>query len=164
MNIELKKIKYAAFASEETSCFTAEIWIDGKKEGTVSNDGHGGSDNLHPWQLGKRIDEYAKTLPQRDVSDIYDDGKKHFMEESAETLIGDLLNDFLAAKELKRLLSKKVVYKTVGEKSFYSTRSLDADRLAKCIANPLKMLAPVGVEKIILNTMPINEAIALYRA
>ena len=30
MNLELKSIKYTEWMSEETLCFTANLWVDGK--------------------------------------------------------------------------------------------------------------------------------------
>lgn len=41
MKVELKNIKIAKFASEETLCFEATIYIDGKRSGTVKNNGWG---------------------------------------------------------------------------------------------------------------------------
>ena len=46
MKIELKNIKLAQFASQETNCYQASIYVDGKKSGTVRNDGQGGADLL----------------------------------------------------------------------------------------------------------------------
>lgn len=43
--IILKNLKYAAFASEETSCFSATVYCDGKRLCTARNDGHGGCDS-----------------------------------------------------------------------------------------------------------------------
>jgi len=57
MKIELKNIKHAEFASQETNCYEATIYINGKREGLVSNDGQGGCDNVTPWQLAREIDE-----------------------------------------------------------------------------------------------------------
>ena len=53
MKIELKNIYYAEFASFETSCYKATIYIDGKKVGTVNNDGQGGTDNVQPWAVAQ---------------------------------------------------------------------------------------------------------------
>lgn len=38
----LKNLKVCEWASEETTCFTATMYVDGKRVGEVSNDGHGG--------------------------------------------------------------------------------------------------------------------------
>ena len=42
MRIELKNVKHVESMSEETECFTANLYVDGKKIGAVSNRGHGG--------------------------------------------------------------------------------------------------------------------------
>jgi len=38
--IELRGIKRTAWASEETHCYQATLYVDGEKWGTVSNQGH----------------------------------------------------------------------------------------------------------------------------
>ena len=45
--LSLTAIKICKWASEETMCFTANICLDGKKEGYVSNSGHGGCNEMH---------------------------------------------------------------------------------------------------------------------
>ena len=67
MKIELKKKKVCKWASEETICFQAELWIDGKNCGMVSNDGKGGA---HRFDMSKEFrptlaqaEAYCKTLP-----------------------------------------------------------------------------------------------------
>jgi hypothetical protein len=42
MEIELKKVKICKFMSEETTCYKAEVWVDGEKAGYAENEGHGG--------------------------------------------------------------------------------------------------------------------------
>jgi hypothetical protein len=39
---ELKNVKIAEWASEETTCFDATLYMNGKRIGTCGNDGHGG--------------------------------------------------------------------------------------------------------------------------
>ena len=43
--IELKNLKTAEFASEETQCYEATVYVDGKAFCIASNQGHGGSDS-----------------------------------------------------------------------------------------------------------------------
>lgn len=63
MNIVLKNIKFL-----ETSrgvAFTASIYLDGKRVGTVENSGTGGCNNYH-WKddkAGKAITEHAESQP-----------------------------------------------------------------------------------------------------
>ena len=47
MKLQLKKIKIYDELSEETICFTAELYADGKKVATVKNDGRGGSTDVY---------------------------------------------------------------------------------------------------------------------
>ena len=42
--IEMKNISYYKRGSEETPCYNATVYINGKKAVEVSNDGHGGCD------------------------------------------------------------------------------------------------------------------------
>lgn len=48
MIIELKNLKTLASLSEETHCYTATIYVDGKPAFQASNRGHGGCDDYRP--------------------------------------------------------------------------------------------------------------------
>ena len=43
MKAELRKVKIARHMSEETTAFTADLWVDDKHIGHVKNDGRGGA-------------------------------------------------------------------------------------------------------------------------
>lgn len=67
MKIELRNIKFSETFSEETNCFKADIYLDGKKVGYSENDGHGGSTNIsgigkYDSEEIKKMEEYCKTL------------------------------------------------------------------------------------------------------
>jgi len=47
--LELKNISYYERGSEETPCYNATVYVNGKKAVEVSNDGHGGCDRQHPY-------------------------------------------------------------------------------------------------------------------
>ena len=88
MKIELRNIKYSDFASEETACYQATIYIDGKKVGEVSNSGKGGCDNIYPYEVENMINRYAKTLPVRKLGIIDPKtGKELECDQTAETII-----------------------------------------------------------------------------
>lgn len=44
--IQLKKVQFAEFNSQETNCFEAELWYNKKHVANVSNAGHGGGDDV----------------------------------------------------------------------------------------------------------------------
>ena len=48
MKLEMKNIKHSEWASEETHCYQASLYVDGKPFAIVSNDGQGGSDRDYP--------------------------------------------------------------------------------------------------------------------
>jgi hypothetical protein len=102
MKIELKNVSYNAKLSQETSAFTASIYIDGVKRGTVSNSGTGGPNNIFPWSLSDEINKYAKTLPGITYAG-------QTFPRDADIVIGDILNSCLSEQKLKKLLKTRVV-------------------------------------------------------
>lgn len=57
MKIELKKIRVVEAFSEETTAFSAELFINGKHVGYAKNDGHGGETEIqcyHPYNAIER--------------------------------------------------------------------------------------------------------------
>lgn len=45
--VELKKVQFSERMSEETYCFSADIYFNGKNIGYCENRGHGGSTDVH---------------------------------------------------------------------------------------------------------------------
>ncbi len=65
MNLTIKSYKRVAKLSEETDCFTCDIYLDGKKVGQASNRGNGGCNDYY-WTdrtIGQSIENWAKTQP-----------------------------------------------------------------------------------------------------
>ena len=60
MKIELKNIKHSEFASHETFCYEATLYVEGKPFAQVSNDGQGGSDRLYQDDRFKDLDAWKK--------------------------------------------------------------------------------------------------------
>jgi hypothetical protein len=161
MKIELKNIKHSEFASQETNCYQATIYIDGKRVGTVENAGHGGCDNVYPYQVAQQIDEYAKTLPKTICSFIDPNtGKPAEMEQTHETIFGDILTSWLMSKDLKRLMSKRIVF-VKEDGNVYETKALKADQL-KLNLNQSR-LPEMLKAKTILNLLPFDQALTIYK-
>ena len=161
MKIELKNIKHSEFASQETNCYQATIYIDGKRVGTVENAGHGGCDNVYPYQVAQQIDAYAKTLPKTVCSFIDPEtGKPAEMEQDHETIFGDILTSWLMSKDLKRLMSKRIVF-VKEDGNVYETKALKADQL-KLNLNQGR-LPEMLKAKTILNLLPFDQALTIYR-
>ena len=158
MNIELRNIKHAAFASQETNCFEATIYVDGVKAGDARNDGHGGCTFIEPRSLNDRIEAYAKTLPPIDISDWGLDGKTT-MPKTAELVIDQLLTDWLVARDMKKAMSKRIIFKRDGKMLEFGP--FKPDRMAAFLAHP-PSVASLRADHV-LNLMPFADALALYR-
>ena len=60
MDLKLKAIKYCEFASEETFCFRANLYLNNKPFAVISNDGRGGCDRVI--YHDKFVGDFHKTL------------------------------------------------------------------------------------------------------
>ena len=103
--LELKNIEYYKRGSEETPCYNATVYVNGKKAVEVSNDGHGGCDRqytypqfMDEWQgenVLRTLNEYCvKTFG----STKYEWGE---VEIDLEHWCQDRLYDHLEQKKLK---------------------------------------------------------------
>jgi hypothetical protein len=67
MKIEVKNIKINKSFSEETICFTADVFVNGVKTAYAKNDGRGGCTWINNYEgkaeLLKQAEAFAKTLP-----------------------------------------------------------------------------------------------------
>ena len=106
MKLEMKAIKHAHFASQETYCYEGVVYIDGKKSLYVNNDGHGGSDHQAtvgdiPYSIIEKLDDWCKkNLPKWKVSFDGADAEEH--DTTFEMWCSNQVTKFLRRKELKR--------------------------------------------------------------
>lgn len=162
MKIELKSVKHIASMSEETLCFSATVYIDGVKAGEVSNRGHGGPDEYSSQELYARLDAYAKTLPAH-VSEFKDEqGNPMVFEMDPELIIGELMNAYLAEKDLKRLLSNRIVFTKTGAEGTYQTKTMSKEALAKFLQQPEYIKKQLKEADKILNLLPFEEALKIF--
>ena len=99
MKIELKNVKISESLSEETTAFTADIFVNGKKAGYARNDGRGGCTNYQPFQETRELlneaEKFTLTLPKIK----YDfNGKTFEMDSNLENVIDNLLEKFQSHK------------------------------------------------------------------
>lgn len=112
-HIEIKNVKHIAWASEETHCYQATLFVDGEKWGMVSNEGHGGPDNFEGIAgrsytdiaaLNARIAESIPPYEFEGQSLPYD----------LEMICGDLVNEWLRNREFDRAMKSKVLFTKPG--------------------------------------------------
>ena len=164
MKIEVKNVKYAAFASEETMRFEATVYIDGVKAGTAKNEGHGGSNMYHPWPLADRFNAYGKTLPASTLS--LGEGREPItMEQDVDSLITDLVADWLARRDFDRMMTKpKIAYIKDGSVWTTSFKGGTKELIARFLADSAKLSAwrDKNSPEVILNLLPPDEAFKAY--
>lgn len=108
MLIQLKNVRINNRISEETTCFSASLWIDGKKAADVMNRGCGGDNEYHfaDRALQTRFEAFCAAMPP--VPCKYGDGSPLPMD--AEFYISMLLERF----EREKLCKGKTLFRTKG--------------------------------------------------
>ena len=151
MKLELKNIKHTQWASEETHCYQASLYVNGKPVAIVSNDGHGGCDRDydHPKFKGdyratmKAVHAYFKTLPKTDPCEWMPDG----MEQQLEYWCADQVNDFLVSRELKKKLKSGFLFQFADKVGVFGHKT-----------------RPSRAQKAtILNDIPFADALAIWK-
>lgn len=159
MKLQMKAIKHAEFASEETYCYEGKVYLDGKLFAYVSNDGRGGADRLYGddafegnfWDKIKEVDAYLKTLPNM---------KTEFgeLEYTFELWCHEQVTDWLIRKDMKKMLSKNALFLADGKLMSYGYKGR-----AKPDARLFSELLRQEPKAKILNTMPEDEALKIFR-
>ncbi len=152
MKLELKNIKHSAWASEETHCYQASLYVDGKPVAIVSNDGHGGADRDYPHPKFKGdyraqmrdVSRYFSGLRRTAVTEWSPEG----MEQCLEFWCCDQVNDWLSARELKSKLRKEFLFQF-------------ADKVG-VFAHKTRPSRAAGVA-VVLNDLPFDEALSIWK-
>ena len=175
MKIELKNIQHSKFASEETHCFTAILYIDGKPTLEVSNDGHGGADRIMPVRgavapahFGELLDSINDALVQTYGGRWYDNVGRvvdaadaspadTHLPMTLELFCACTVDEWLARREFKRACKTRVLHfdgKRLNETRWPGTKSISAGHIEH-----VRKKFP---HHQILNDMPEEEAFLVY--
>jgi len=177
--VTLKGVKHNERLSEETHCFTASVYLDGVKVGEVGNRGHGGEDEWNAprpragWKTGNDSGKADRAmwallhdaawrfkLFGEDKPCSWDENEK--MRESLDIVIGDKVNDFLTARDMKRALGRKMIFK---KKDVDGLFEIAIGKKGDLHRNGLfdKYEAAADIEAV-LNRLPIDKALEYWRA
>lgn len=118
MKIELRRINYSAALSQETSAFSADLYIDGELAFHVRNDGGGGADFFHQvgrWTEAEANDWLKANRPRCTVCGIS-------FEHDLEVEVGDLVARELESRRLKRLMRTNLLTIERGQVFRYPLR------------------------------------------
>ena len=130
MNIELRRVSYNAALSQETSAFTAEVWIDGELAFHARNQGTGGADFYR--QVGRWTEAEVNAwltvnrLPRCLGDDLACD-------HDLEIEVSDLLTRAVEARRLKRLLRTNLVAIENGQILQYPLRKRPLAIIARAV-------------------------------
>lgn len=133
MKLQLKSIKYTEWMSEETLCFSANLWVDGKPFAEVSNNGRGGAHRIqmHPksefgktlkqtsfYSRLKEVEAYCAAMPDLPPCGSFPDGV--FM--NLELWCNFEVHAWLLRRDMKRKLKSHVLYQIEGQDGLYQTK------------------------------------------
>jgi hypothetical protein len=159
--ITLKKFKSMESLSEETLCFTADVYLDGRKWAEASNYGHGGPTDVHPLpgistqaELNALDQHFKDTNPKIVFMEME-------LDDDLESVIDNLANALHFTKLIKADLKKKIMGQDPETKLIYQwgRRQKGKDVYAKL----LPLVRAKHPTYVILNELPIEEAIVLYK-
>lgn len=157
MKIELKNIKVVESLSDETNCFTATVYVDGKKIGELSNRGHGGPDDFHgDYDAFNKAEAWLK-----DNMDPVELWEGHTTPMDMELYCGQLIEDWRLAKSLKADMRGKVLFIEPGKEGIMALRWKGVRKIEDRHIESVRKSHPNAT---ILNTLPIEKALETYRA
>ena len=159
MKLELKNIKHSEFASHETFCYEANLYVNGKPFAHVSNDGQGSADYLYRDDRFLDGEAWNKchALVKIHCADKFrwelGDG---WREGTIETACHELMTDYLIRKDLNKAL-KEPCYLDGNQIVSYNVSSKRPnifDQLRRQLKKP---------ELVFLNELPKDEAFKMFR-
>ena len=178
--MELKNLSHNATFSEETHCFRASVYINGKRMFTASNRGCGGANEYSPsdFKTGKEAFEEAMSLAREearqytlkkielgeDLQWAIDD--ERLKDELIDWLIADLINEQLTLKEMRKTMKKKViVYDPKRNDILHLGKDKPTDEILEKYKNHFATRSDEKNAKdwIWLNTIPEAEAYKYWR-
>lgn len=171
--LEVKNISHYARGSEETPCYNATVYINGKRAIEVSNEGHGGMDrqdtypNIEERCLVQQANEWCiKKYGKKTHKYMSNGEEKSFdIEMDLEHFCHEELYKWLDTKELKRQLKTKylcVDKDDTEDKEFLVAWKRKGNHTDDWFKNFLKDQQPHMVDKC-LNFLPFNKALELFK-
>tara|TARA_R110000868_G_scaffold401988_1_gene677877 strand:+ start:373 stop:882 length:510 start_codon:yes stop_codon:yes gene_type:complete len=165
--LTIKNVKHSVFASQETNCFEATVYWNGKKAGYAENSGRGGCTDIH-WlnrDAEKEAITWAKTQPDIVTDLCLQDSDEIFTYTfDLEGAIDELLETHLAEKELKTKLKTKLLIKddNSNKDEFHSWTfkkyKFSKEQLIEGVLKKANLVNPI-----VLNLLPLNEALKIWR-
>lgn len=162
--LEVKNISHYARGSEETPCYNATVYINGKKAIEVSNDGRGGCDMQHQYDgfehgIVQQANEWCVKKFGQNSFTYQSDGKEEVCtyDIDLEQVCQDALYDWLDKKALKKDMKGKYLFVEKGQLMAYKRIASDTETTFKDF---FKKNHPTSK---CLNFLPFDDALKLYK-
>lgn len=162
MKIELRNIKVMPSMSQETYCYNAKLYVDGQPFARVFNHGEGGPDGydnltkLGPSSFADKLQEISKWL-EANMPPVR--GEDYALAMDLELFCGEAVSEHLMKQDLQRAMRSKVLHVTPDgrcmETRFKGCRKVEQRHI--------DYVAGKNPANKILNNMPIDEALPLYK-
>ena len=114
MKVELKKVKIAKFLSEETTAFSAQLWVDGEYIADVSNEGRGGNNRINQFVNGDntrdKVEAFEKWCKEQPPY-VDEDGE---LSMNDDLYISRMVEDYQEQQQLKRWCKTKTIIRLEG--------------------------------------------------
>ena len=113
MELTLKNVKVNKALSDETLCFSATIYADGKRAGTVHNHGQGGTNiyDWSPWNLGAKVEAWALDEVILTTDPTNPEKVMFVTFEKLDWKIGELLDEWETRQWFKTKCRSKTLFK-----------------------------------------------------
>jgi len=163
--LEVKNLSHYARGSEETPCYNATVYINGKKAIEVSNDGHGGMDrqdtypNIEERCLVQQANEWCVKKFGQESFKFMSGGEEETCtyDIDLEHYCHNVLYDWLDTKSLKKDMKGKYLFVEKGQLMAYKRIASDTETTFKDF---FKKNHPTSK---CLNFLPFDDALKLYK-
>lgn len=153
--IELKNIHHNERLSDETNCYSADLWFKGKKIGQVRNYGHGGEDVfLGDGAAYAEADAWVKANREaQDYGGIV-------MPPTVEDECSRILTDWLMRRDMRATLKKAALYTKPGSAGIFEAKYKGRIAPDKALFDQIRAKYAGAT---VLNELPEDEAFKLFR-
>ncbi len=184
--ITLTNLKVAEFASTDSTCFEATVYVDGKRFCVASDDGNGGGTDFHPMVTGAsthvnlvdHINKVGRRINPNAVDNYGDAGKVecdgdfdewkdahlvHIMQgdpsayEVFDYFVSEALTKALITRDVKKAMRTKILFKK-DDGCIY-----EISKRGRPVADLVVYINKKYPGSPILNTMPIDDAARMYK-
>ena len=162
--IEMKNISYYKRGSEETPCYNATVYINGKKAVEVSNDGCGGCDRQHTYPESefnlREIDKWC--VAKFGQSSWEYNGQTYSTDLDLEHYCHDELYKHLDTKLLRKNMKKNIMF--FRDENDIKNGQYTLAKIQNNIGGLMAYIKDKYPKCFILNEMPLEKALETFRS